>query len=253
MRIVRYGSLDAPQWGIIENEVLYHLEGSPFAGASRGREVGALADSPLLAPVAPSKVVCIGRNYAAHAAELGNEVPPEPLIFLKAPSSIIGPEATIVLPPQSERVEHEGELALVIGTRCRHLTEQNAMAAVLGYTCANDVTARDIQRRENQWGRGKNFDTFCPIGPWIVTADEFDPVAVRVTCTVNGEVRQDGTTDLLIYPLTRLLCDITAVMTLEPGDMILTGTPAGVGTLVAGDIVEVTVEGIGTLRNRVGN
>ncbi len=252
MKIVRYQDSDGgPAWGMVEGDTVFGLIGSPFGDYGKGAAVGRLEQVPLLAPVAPSKVVCIGRNYAAHAAELGNEVPPEPLIFLKPPSAIIGPDATIELPTLSEQVEHEAELVLVIGKRCRHLSEAEALEAVLGFTCGNDVTARDLQGRDGQWSRAKGFDTFCPLGPWIVTPDELDPSRAMVRCRVNGEVRQEGSTEQLIFSLRRLLRDISAVMTLEAGDVIMTGTPAGVGPLRAGDTVEVEVEGIGVLRNPV--
>ena len=208
-----------------------------------------LQDVRLLAPVTPSKIVCVGRNYAEHAAELGNEVPPEPLIFLKPPSSLIGPDAAVVYPAISQRVDHEGELALVIGQRCRNLKAEDALAVVYGYTLANDVTARDLQKSDGQWARGKGFDTFCPVGPWIDTG--FDPTNRRVRCLVNGQVRQDGNTALLIYSLGRVLAHVTRFMTLEPGDLLLTGTPAGVGPVLPGDLMTVEIEGLGTLSNPV--
>ncbi|MBA3533197.1 MAG: fumarylacetoacetate hydrolase family protein [Ardenticatenales bacterium] len=252
MKVIRYlAHENQPAWGLLEEGSVFALMGSPFEAHGRGAAVGRLDEVTLLAPVAPSKVLCVGRNYAAHAAELGNEVPTEPLLFLKPPSSIIGPEESIRLTPLSEKVEHEGELVLVIGQRCRALTEENAMQVIFGYTCGNDVTARDLQRKDPQWTRGKGFDTFCPVGPWIISADEFDPTQAQVRTLVNGEVRQDGNTSLFIFSLPHLLSYITAVMTLEPGDIVMTGTPAGVGPLQAGDVVEVEVAGIGTLRNTV--
>jgi 2-keto-4-pentenoate hydratase/2-oxohepta-3-ene-1,7-dioic acid hydratase in catechol pathway len=206
----------------------------------------------LLAPVVPTKLVCVGRNYVEHAAEHGVEVPAEPLLFFKPPSSVIGPGSAIVLPPQSERVEHEGELAVVIGRRCRNLSASEAWSAVLGVTCGNDVTARDLQRRDGQWTRGKGFDTFCPLGPWVVTGLRDEAVAdLGVTCRVNGSGRQSGRTGQMAFSPQALIEYITAVMTLEPGDVIMTGTPAGVGPLLAGDVVEVEVEGVGVLRNPV--
>jgi 2-keto-4-pentenoate hydratase/2-oxohepta-3-ene-1,7-dioic acid hydratase in catechol pathway len=252
MKLIRYeyqGS--APAWGALEGDDIIALEGNPFEGLRRGAVVGNVAYARLLAPVQPSKIICIGRNYAAHAAELGNEVPKEPLIFLKPPSSIIGPGEAIVLPALSQRVEHEAELVVVIGKKSRHLTEENAMEAVFGYTCGNDVTARDLQRSDGQWSRAKGFDTFCPIGPVIVTADDYNPASVAVECHVNDESRQAGNTRDLIFSLPRLLKDVSAVFTLEPGDILMTGTPAGVSPLLAGDRVTVTVEGIGTLENKV--
>jgi 2-keto-4-pentenoate hydratase/2-oxohepta-3-ene-1,7-dioic acid hydratase in catechol pathway len=211
------------------------------------------SEARLLAPVSPGKVVCIGRNYAAHAAELGHDVPPRPLVFLKAPSSVIGPGESIRLPPDSQRVEHEAELAIVIGRRCRHLRPEDALSAVFGFTCLNDVTARDLQRADKQFARGKGFDTFCPIGPWIET--ELDWRDLRVTCAVvrggGSTLRQDGRTSLMMFDVPTLLATVSRVMTLEPGDVLATGTPAGVGPLEAGDVVEVAIEGIGRLSNPV--
>lgn len=205
----------------------------------------------------PSKIVCVGRNYADHAKELGNEVPKEPLLFLKAPSSILithGGKNTdvpaILLPPQSTRVEHEGELAVVIGKGCKALTDADDVAEyVLGYTCLNDVTARDLQKKDGQFARAKSFDTFCPIGPMIET--ELDVTDIAVTTRVNGEVRQHGRTSQMVFTVDYLIRYISQMMTLMPGDVIATGTPAGVGPLVDGDVCEVEIEGIGTLKNRV--
>jgi len=204
----------------------------------------------LLAPVDPGKIVCVGRNYVAHAAEFGHEVPKEPLIFLKPPSAMIGPGEPIVLTPQSQRVEHEGELALVVGRRCSHLKDSDdALAYLLGYSCLNDVTARDLQKSDVQFTRAKGFDTFCPFGPHIET--QLDPSDVLVETHVNGVLRQSGRTSLMVYPVAFLVRWISRVMTLNPGDVIATGTPAGVGPLVAGDIVDVSVSGVGVLRNPV--
>jgi 2-keto-4-pentenoate hydratase/2-oxohepta-3-ene-1,7-dioic acid hydratase in catechol pathway len=213
----------------------------------------ALQEATLLAPVQPSKIVCIGRNYREHATELGNEVPPEPLLFLKAPSALLAPGANIVRPAISERVDHEGELAVVIGKICHHLKEEEDVRPyILGYTCVNDVTARDLQNKDGQWARAKSFDTFCPVGP-LVTG-EIDPWAgVEVETRVNGKVRQHGNTVELIFALDVLIRHIARAMTLLPGDLIATGTPSGVGPLVAGDMVEVTVSGVGTLKNPVAN
>ena len=205
----------------------------------------------LLAPVQPSKIVCIGRNYREHAAELGNEVPKEPLIFLKPPSSLLDPEAAIEMPSISNRVDHEGEFGVLIGKTCRNLKpDEDVRPYILGYTCVNDVTARDLQKKDGQFTRGKGFDTFCPVGP-IVT-DEIDPWAgVPVRTRVNSELRQDGNTRDFIFGLAVVIRFIAQVMTLLPGDLIATGTPSGVGPLQAGDRVEVHVEGIGSLKNRV--
>ena len=198
----------------------------------------------------PSKIVCVGRNYAEHAAELGNEVPKEPLLFLKAPSALIRHDNEIVIPAQSQQVEHEGELAVVIGRDCKDLSDDDdPFAFVKGYTCLNDVTARDIQRKDVQFTRGKSFDTFCPIGPIIET--ELDVSDVRVTCSVNGEIRQDGRTSQMVFPIGFLIRYISRQMTLKAGDIIATGTPSGVSKLNPGDVCEVTVEGVGTLRNTV--
>jgi 2-keto-4-pentenoate hydratase/2-oxohepta-3-ene-1,7-dioic acid hydratase in catechol pathway len=204
----------------------------------------------LLAPVEPSKIVCIGRNYAAHAAELGNEVPKEPLIFLKPPSSIVGPEEPIIATTYSQRVEHEGELAIVIARRCSQLSDSDdPLSVVLGYTCLNDVTARDLQKTDVQFTRAKGFDTFCPVGPHIET--QMDPSNVLVETRVNGALRQSGSTSLMVYPPAFIIRWLSRMMTLFPGDLIATGTPAGVGPLVAGDTVEVGVGGVGVLRNPV--
>jgi 2-keto-4-pentenoate hydratase/2-oxohepta-3-ene-1,7-dioic acid hydratase in catechol pathway len=203
----------------------------------------------LLAPVTPTKIVCIGRNYADHAKELGNEAPSEPLLFLKPPSALLAPGGTIVRPRQSQLVHHEGELAIVVGREAKNVHVDDWREYVLGFTCANDVSARDLQRKDVQFTRGKGFDTFCPIGPHIET--ELDPSDLRVVTRVNGEVKQDGRTSQMIFPCDVLLAYVSEHMTLMPGDVILTGTPAGVGSLNAGDTVEVEIEGIGVLRNEV--
>ena len=203
----------------------------------------------LLPPTTPTKIVAVGRNYAEHARELGNEPPSEPIIFLKPPSAILAPNGTIVRPAQSERVDFEGELAIVISKRARDVKADRWRDYVLGFTCANDVTARDLQKKDVQFTRGKSFDTFCPIGPCIET--ELDPSNLALTTRVNGDVRQNSRTSSMVFPCSVLFEFITSVMTLELGDVILTGTPAGVGPLAAGDTVEVEIEGIGTLRNVV--
>ena len=212
-----------------------------------------LAEAQILAPVNPSKIVCVGRNYREHAAELGNEVPAEPLLFLKAPSALIGPGDTIRLPALSQRVDFEGEIAIVIGAKCSKIgTEEDPTEYIRGYTLANDVTARDLQKKDGQWSRAKGFDTFCPVGP--VITDEVDPTSgLSITTHLNAEQRQDGNTRDLIFSIDFLLRYITAAMTLYPGDLILTGTPAGVAPMKAGDTVAVTVPGIGTLTNPVAD
>ena len=212
-----------------------------------------LQDAALLPPVQPSKIVCVGRNYREHASELGHDVPKEPLIFLKATSALLSPGATIRRPKLSKRVDHEGELGVVIGKTCfQPSADADIRQYVLGYTCVNDVTARDLQNKDGQWSRAKGFDTFCPVGP--VVTDEIDPWAgVGLETCVNGEVRQHGNTRDFIFPLDAILRYIAEAMTLFPGDLIPTGTPSGVGPLVAGDVVEVRVEGVGTLRNSVAD
>ncbi|MBZ5574006.1 MAG: fumarylacetoacetate hydrolase family protein [Acidobacteriia bacterium] len=210
-----------------------------------------LAEAKLLAPVRPSKIICVGRNYRAHAAELGNEVPQEPLIFFKPPSSLLAPGEPILRPKISQRTDYEGELGVVIGRRCHKPSpDEDMRSCILGYTAVNDFTARDLQKQDSQWTRGKGFDTFCPVGP--VVSNEIDPWAgVSVETRVNGDLRQQGNTRDFIFPLDVIVRYIAEVMTLLPGDLIATGTPEGVGPVVSGDVVEVTVEGVGTLRNPV--
>jgi 2-keto-4-pentenoate hydratase/2-oxohepta-3-ene-1,7-dioic acid hydratase in catechol pathway len=207
-----------------------------------------LSAAKLLAPVTPSKIVCVGRNYRDHAKELGNEIPVEPLLFFKPPSSLLAPGGEVRVPVVSERVDFEGELALVIGRRASKLKESDWRSYVRGYTAANDVTARDLQKKDGQWARAKGFDTFCPVGPLV--SDEVDPEkGLKVETRVNGEVRQQGSTTDFIFPIGQLLTYITAAITLEPGDLILTGTPAGVGPLIPGDRVDVSIDGLGVLSN----
>ncbi len=231
----------------VAKEILDHPFGTP---EFTGRE-WPLGQTRLLAPILPSKVVAVGRNYADHAAELGNAVPDQPLIFLKPSTSVIGPGAPIMIPPSSQRVEFEGELAVVIGRPCRDVKAANAQSVILGYTVANDVTARDLQRADVQFTRGKSFDSFCPIGPWIET--ELDPTDVLIRTELDDEVKQDGHTADMVHSVAAQIEFISAIMTLLPGDLILTGTPAGVGPMLAGQRVSVTVEGIGTLTNPVVN
>ncbi len=209
----------------------------------------ALDQVELLAPCEPSKLVCVGRNYADHAAELGNTVPDEPLLFLKPPTAVVATGQAIEYPGYSGLLNYEGELAIVIGTRCRNVASPRAREVIRGYTVMNDVTARDVQRADSQWTRGKAFDTSAPLGPWLAT--ELDAHDVTVRTWVNGELRQDGTTRDLVFRVEHLVAYVSRVMTLEPGDVIATGTPAGVGELVRGDLVEVEVSGIGRLGNRV--
>ncbi len=234
--------------------VVAEIAGHPFGPSTEDiRLTGAhypLADVRLLAPVLPSKIVAIGRNYEDHARETGAEPPAEPLIFLKPSTAVVGPGDAIVRPLRlSKRVDFEGELAIVFGRLCRDVPPARVPEVIFGYTCANDVTARDLQASDGQWARAKGFDTFCPLGPWIETG--LDPGDVRLTTTVNGSLKQDARTSLLIQDITTLVAYVTAVMTMLPGDVLLTGTPAGIGPLQAGDTVSVTVEGIGSLTNRV--
>lgn len=250
MRIVRFLDKDgAPRYGWVLEDKVGVIIGTPFDAFRRATAELPLAGLTLLPPATPSKIVCVGRNYVAHAKELGNEVPEVPLLFLKPPSTIIANGETIVLPPQSQQVEHEAELGVVIGKRGRWLDPEAAQDHILGYTIALDVTARDLQKRDGQWTRGKGFDTFCPFGPWIET--EFDPADAVVTCTVNGELRQMGSTRDMVFSVRQLIAYISSVMTLEPGDLILTGTPSGVGPLKDGDEITVSIEGLGELRNQV--
>ncbi|HYY77795.1 MAG TPA: fumarylacetoacetate hydrolase family protein [Actinomycetes bacterium] len=249
MRIVRYGREGEVGFGILEDETVAAVGPHPFGPFQYTGERFPRAEVRLLAPVLPTKVVAVGRNYADHARELGNEVPPEPIIFLKPSTAVIGPGDGIVRPAGAGRVDYEGELAVVVGRLVRRLEAASSMQAVLGFTCANDVTARDLQAADGQWTRAKGFDTFCPLGPWIETDLDSSDLAIRTL--VNGETRQQSRTSLLERDVASLLAFITSVMTLLPGDVVLTGTPAGVGPLEVGDRVEVEIEGIGVLGNQV--
>jgi 2-keto-4-pentenoate hydratase/2-oxohepta-3-ene-1,7-dioic acid hydratase in catechol pathway len=256
MRVGRitHRELDGPRYAVVEGSSVHPLSTAAFPLDKTATSAQALSldEVTLLAPVQPSKIVCVGRNYREHAAELGNKMPDEPLLFLKAPSSIIASGDRIELPKQSQQVEHEGELGVVIGRRARNLTEdEDPLSYVFGYTCVNDVTARDLQRKDVQFTRGKSFDTFCPVGPWIV--DDLDPTSATVITRVNGEVKQQGNTRDMAFSVAYLIRYIAAIMTLYPGDLIATGTPAGVSRLKNGDTVEVEVSNIGTLRNPVND
>ena len=260
MRYCRFEHKGAPTYGFIESVSGAEVITRRLTWLESGDQALTLLDpvplanADLLAPVEPSKILCVGRNYREHASELGHEVPREPLIFLKPPSSVIGPGATIKIPPATltQRVDFEGEVAVVIGKRCRHLRDdEDVRGYIRGYTCLNDVTARDLQKKDGQWARAKGFDTFCPVGP-IVTSEIDIWKGVEVTTKLNGEQRQRGNTTEFLFNLESVMRYITAFCTLEPGDVISTGTPAGVGPMKAGDVVEVTVAGVGTLRNLVG-
>ena len=250
MRLCRLEVGGAPRWGVIEGEVVTPIAGPPWEEVRRAAGAMPLASAKLLPPCEPTKIVAVGLNYRAHAAEMGKELPEEPLLFLKAPSSLLPPGGAVVLPRQSSRVEHEGELALVIGRTASKVNASHALEYVRGFTCLDDVTARDIQRREKAYARAKGFDTFCPVGPWLETEIE-DPQALALELRVNGEVRQKGSTADMIFPVAEVVAFISHIMTLHPGDLITTGTPPGVGRLVAGDSVEVEIAGIGVLRHTV--
>jgi 2-keto-4-pentenoate hydratase/2-oxohepta-3-ene-1,7-dioic acid hydratase in catechol pathway len=232
-------------WFALDGDRARRFDGAPWEGARLGSHEILFSTADLRAPVRPSKIVCIGRNYAAHAKELGNDVPKEPLLFLKPPSAIIGPGGAVVLPKESEKVEHEAELGIVIGRRIKRATHEHALEAIYGYTVVCDVTARDLQKKDGQWSRAKGFDTFCPVGPWIET--ELDCKDLAVTCTVDGAVRQSGRTSQMIFDIPTLIQYVSNAFTLEPGDLLVTGTPEGVGPLAPGNKVVVAVEGIGDL------
>ncbi len=239
-----------PRFGVIEDGIVRQIAGDVFGMWYTVNASWPLERVKLLPPITPSKIVCVGRSYREHAAELGNPVPTEPLIFLKPPSAVIGPDEPIVVPAASSRVDHEGELAVVMGKRCTKLAEgESAAPYILGYTCLNDVTARDLQKKDVQFTRGKGFDTFCPMGPAIET--HLDLAGTTVETWVNGKQRQQGRIADLLFSVDVIIGWISRVMTLEPGDVVATGTPPGVGPLAAGDVVEVVVSGVGTLRNPV--
>jgi 2-keto-4-pentenoate hydratase/2-oxohepta-3-ene-1,7-dioic acid hydratase in catechol pathway len=249
MRIVRYSHDGQMSFGVLEGETIAAITPHPFAPFEYSGERLAPDEVRLLAPVLPTKVVAVGKNYADHAKEMGDDVPEEPIIFLKPSTSVVGPGDPIIYPAGVDRVDFEGELAVIVGKMARRLDEANALQVVLGFTCANDVTARNLQASDGQWTRAKGFDTFCPLGPWIETDLDSSDLAVRTL--VNDEQRQSSRTSMLVISVARLLAFISGVMTLLPGDVILTGTPAGIGALSPGDRVEVEIEGIGVLTNRV--
>ena len=234
---------------VTDESIVAPIEGHPFVDIRPEGSVMKLADVRLLAPVIPSKIVCVGKNYREHAAEMNSEAPDEPLLFLKPSTSVIGSGDPIDLPWQSEQVEHEGELAVVIGRMCKDISIDRVDEVVFGYTCANDVTARDLQKSDGQWARAKGFDTFCPLGPWIQT--ELSPADADITVRVNGEQRQHGGIDAMVHDVPAVVSHVSSCMTLLPGDVILTGTPEGVGPLTGGDSVSVGISGIGTLTNPV--
>jgi 2-keto-4-pentenoate hydratase/2-oxohepta-3-ene-1,7-dioic acid hydratase in catechol pathway len=251
MRLLRFRFGERIATGAMDagSDVVRVLQGTFFEDPLPTGEEIPLDDVRLLAPVLPSKLVCVGKNYAAHAAEFDQSVPEEPLLFLKPSTAVIGPGEPIQLLPISKRVDYEGELAVVIGRIARNIRAEDAYRVILGYTCANDVTLRDLQRMDDQWARAKGFDGSCPLGPWIET--DVDPNDVHLETRLNGDVRQNGQTADMVYGVATLIEYITSFMTLLPGDALLTGTPEGVGKLSPGDVVEIEVDGVGTLRNEV--
>jgi 2-keto-4-pentenoate hydratase/2-oxohepta-3-ene-1,7-dioic acid hydratase in catechol pathway len=250
MKIARIRLADEEiTYGAVEPEGIRVHRGTPLVAWEPTEMLVPFEQAHLLAPVFPTKVVGVGRNYAGHAAERGVAVPEEPVIFLKPATAVVGPEAAVSIPPEAEEVHHEAELAVVVGRVARRVAVEEAGGYILGYTAANDVTARDLQRRDGQWTRAKGFDTFCPLGPAIET--ELDPSGLSITCLVNGEVRQQGNSADMVFGIAELLAFVSRVMTLLPGDVILTGTPAGVGPVRPGDRMEVVIERIGALRNPV--
>ncbi|WP_434439887.1 fumarylacetoacetate hydrolase family protein [Lentzea sp. E54] len=251
MRIARIAHPQGVAFVAVQGEEAAEIAEHPFGTPTFTGRKWPLADVRLLAPILPTKIIGVGRNYADHAKELGNEVPAEPLLFFKPNTSVIGPNVEIKLPAVSERVDFEGEVAVIIGQPCRDVPRAKAASVIMGYTIANDVTARDLQKKDVQFTRAKGFDTFCPLGPFIET--EFDASDVRVVTELDGEVKQDGRTSLMVHDIPSLVEYVSGIMTLLPGDLILTGTPAGVGPMAAGQTVSVTVDGLGTLTNPVAN
>ena len=250
MRIVRFRQEGRSDYAVLDGGKILPLRENPFSRITETGEILLLDEVTLLAPCEPSKIVALGLNYRDHAAEFGHTVPEEPLIFLKPGTSVIGPEADIIYPQMSRRVDYEAELAVIIGKTAHHVAKDKAMDYVLGYTCFNDVTARDLQKKDGQFTRAKGFDTFAAMGPWLETEISF-PDNVMVEAYLNGERRQHSSTSNMVFGVSHLISFISQVMTLLPGDVIATGTPAGIGPMRSGDVVEIKVEGIGTLRNRV--
>ncbi|MCC7117409.1 MAG: fumarylacetoacetate hydrolase family protein [Anaerolineales bacterium] len=250
MRIIRYqNDGEEPKYGwMLENKV-GEIQGNIFGEYRRREARTPVTELKLLPPCEPSKIVCVGRNYVEHAKELGNEIPKTPLLFFKPPSAIIANGESVHLPPQSAQVEHEAELVAVIGQRAKNVTAESTKDYLFGYTIGNDITARDLQKSDGQWTRAKGFDTFCPFGPWIDT--DFDASDAVVTCRINGQMRQMASTRDMLFNVATLIAYISSIMTLEPGDLIFTGTPAGVGALRPGDLVDVEIEGLGKLSNPV--
>ena len=249
MRLVRFNSGGSTSYGVLDGDSIRQIMGEPFAEINYSGETFSLADVKLLAPVEPKKIVLVGLNFASHAAEIHQETPSEPLIFFKPSSAVVASGEEIVLPHQSTQVEIEAELTVVIGKRAKNVAEDKVGDYILGYTVANDVTARDIQFSDLQWARSKAFDSFCPVGPWIET--DFVPENKRISSTINGETKQDASTSEMVYSPEYLISYISHNFTLEPGDIVLTGSPAGISRVVAGDVVQCSIEGIGTLHSFV--
>lgn len=249
MKYVRIERPNGPCWGIIKGDEVLTLTKPPYDGLDYDGGSLPLSQCRLLAPCEPTKIVCVGKNYAEHAREMGSEAPGFPVLFLKGPNTLNRPEGAVHAPDFVERLDYEGELGIVISRRAKDVKAKNFSDYVLGYTCLNDVTARDIQRHDGQWTRGKSMDGFCPIGPWAV--DDVDPAALKLETRLNGKQVQQGSTADLITPIPQLIEFITAAMTLEPGDVVATGTPSGIGPMIPGDRVEVEIEGIGVLKTEV--
>lgn len=249
MKIVRFTHGDRAEYGILYEDGIQSIHGTPFVDIQTTNQLHRLSDIRLLPPCLPSKIVALGVNYRSHGEEMNHRIPTEPLIFIKPSTSVIGTEDNIIYPESSQRVDYEGELGVVVKSVTRHVSKEEAADYILGYTCVNDVTARDLQARDKQWTRAKGFDTFCPIGPCIET--ELDPTDLALETILNGEIKQQTRTSQLIFPVFELVSFISHVMTLLPGDIIATGTTSGIGPMQPGDIVEVRIEGIGTLRNYV--
>ncbi|MDN5311560.1 MAG: hypothetical protein PWQ68_533 [Thermoanaerobacteraceae bacterium] len=250
MRIVRFKYNDEVKYGVLDMDSISEIKGDVFGKLKTGKNRYNISEVTLLAPAAPSKIVCVGKNYREHALEMGEGIPEEPTLFLKPPTAVINPGDGIIYPDMSQRVDYEGELAVVIKEACKNVPPEDIPRYILvGYTCGNDVTARDLQKKDIQWTRGKSFDTFCPLGPWIET--ELNPDNLKIQTYLNGELKQSSSTAMMITPVYELISFMSRVMTLMPGDVVMTGTPAGIGPMQKGDTVEVVIEGIGKLKNYV--
>lgn len=248
-KIIRFEHRGEAQWGLLEGESLRALPQGPYGDLTPSGPEIARPDVRLLAPVMPGKLICVGLNYTLHAKESNMDIPDEPMLFMVSPQAVIGPEETIILDSATARIDYEAEIAIVIGKRCKDVAAADAASVVLGYSCANDVSNRDLQKKDKQFTRAKSFDTYKPVGPWIVT--DLDPDNQGIRLRQNGVLRQDSTTADMIFATAKVVEFVSSIMTLEPGDVIITGTPAGVGPMAAGDVIEVEIDGIGTLRNPV--